>query len=361
MLNKEIQYHYSDIKIVPATISQIASRSECNPYRDNGMLPIFTAPMSSIVDLNSLDTYNLNKITSILPRNIDIDLRIEHTLHNNWSAYSLSEFKRYFIDDNIFYRVKSSYRVLIDIANGHMSKLYNLVKKAKEYNPNLIIMVGNIANPSTIVEAEKAGVDFIRINIGSGEGCITSSNTAIHYPPASLLYECWKLKSIFNLKIKLIADGGIRNYSDIITALALGADYVMIGGLFSKCIDVGNSIFVRTGLREESFKYDPYLYKIKDGLVYGHDSEVPLDIYRKFYGMASREGQISINGCKTKTSEGICKEIKVNTFLDTWVNNFKDYLKSAMSYCGIRDIQNFNPYNVETIVISNNAKSSINK
>ena len=84
--------------------------------------------------------------------------------------------------------------------------------------------------------------------------CITSSNTSIHMPQATLIDECNKeKKNIITLRDnrdnldepkfneslfpKIVADGGIRNYSDIIKALALGADYVMVGSLFAQCIE----------------------------------------------------------------------------------------------------------------------------
>ena len=77
--------------------------------------------------------------------------------------------------------------------------------------------------------------------------------------------------------------------------------------------------------------------------------------------MASRQGQIDMNGSKDKTSEGVCKKIKVTTNIDKWSDNMTDYLKSAMSYLGIKDITSLNPMNVETYVLSENAKNSINK
>ena len=77
--------------------------------------------------------------------------------------------------------------------------------------------------------------------------------------------------------------------------------------------------------------------------------------------MASKYGQISINGEKTKTSEGIKKEIEVTTNLDTWVENMASYLRSAMSYCNITDVKRFTPSRVTVQVISNNTLNSINK
>ena len=41
-------YSLKEITIIPTTISDIDSRSECNPYYGE-MLPLFTAPMSAVV------------------------------------------------------------------------------------------------------------------------------------------------------------------------------------------------------------------------------------------------------------------------------------------------------------------------
>lgn len=42
-------YSYNDVTIIPEEISHITHRSECDPTDENGRLPIFTAPMSSIL------------------------------------------------------------------------------------------------------------------------------------------------------------------------------------------------------------------------------------------------------------------------------------------------------------------------
>ena len=116
--------------------------------------------------------------------------------------------------------------------NGNMKKIVDIVKEIKIHHPTTIIMVGNIANPETYVALGKAGADYVRCSIGTGAGCTTAANVAINYPMGSLISECAQLKKQYNLKAKIVADGGMRNYSDIIKALALGADYIMIGNLF---------------------------------------------------------------------------------------------------------------------------------
>ena len=67
-------------------------------------------------------------------------------------------------------------------------------------------------------------------------GCLTSANTGVHFPMASLIHECYQYKKKGNYNTKIVADGGFRNYDDIIKAIMLGADYVMLGGILNKCL-----------------------------------------------------------------------------------------------------------------------------
>ena len=345
MLDLEMKYGYNDVSIIPAEISYINHRTDIIPFYDCWMLPIFTAPMSSIYVKNDRALYWLNGIYNIMPRNIDIKDRLSSKLlFGNWVAFSLSEIEKYFIESK---QNDFIYKICIDIANGHLNHLYEIVKKLKSLYPRCEIMTGNIANSETLHIAANAGFDYIRLGIGSSSGCITSSNTAIHYPMASLINDCYRYKKQWNLKIKLIADGGIRNYDDVIKALALGADYVMIGGLFAECKDT-----------------NPYYY-IKSNGVYCKANEedlqnLDIQLYHKFYGMASKQGMKDLHLNK-HTAEGITRYIPIKyDSLHQWTSNMEDYLRSAMSYCNVKRLQDFIGTPKVTI-ISNNAKNAINK
>ena len=270
-----------------------------------------------------------------------------------------------------------------------MKKIFDIVRAARNiYGDNIVLMVGNIANPLTYERYADVGVDFIRIGIGGGFGCLSTSNLGIHMPMASLVNSIanmkkllsetkvkvcgdngsacgWKLK--YKKLPKIVADGGVRNYSDIIKALALGADYVMVGSVFAKMLESAAqktcnsedwfSLPLDTQLSDlTDFRFDNVGWHAKY-----NNKEIYLgDISAKFYGMASKEGQVALNGVKTKTSEGIKKTLLVMYTIRGWCENFMDYLRSAMSYVGVRTIDEFRE-NATTIVNSQNAVMAVNK
>lgn len=378
MLIKNLTYSYNDVIIKPAIISEIEHRNQCNPFYDDGFLPIFTAPMSSVVNEENFDLFERNYIHSILPRNIDLEIRLNYSLKNKWAAFSLQEFEEYFCNEKNFESyINFQKKVLIDVANGHMKKIYDLVKISKSiYGSSIQIMIGNIANPLTYIECANAGVDYVRLSIGSGSCCITSSNLGVHYGIASLIDEVYQIKvklstenEKYNIETlpKIIADGGIRNYSDIIKALALGADYVMVGGLFASLIESAGKTYIEKSngdvvelfpLIEHDIEEKNNAFIIRNK--YENTCERITDtIYKVCYGMASKDGQMSINGEKTKTSEGITKTIKATTNIYKWSKNMIDYMRSAMSYLNIKNINKL--INSEVYLMSYNLKESINK
>ena len=390
-------YSYNDVTIIPSIISDINSRSECNPFVDtiNNLLPIFTAPMASVVNEGNLDIFLKNGIIPIVPRNIDIERRKYLINEQRWVALSLKEFEDLFITNAQDRQCDSNthYFICVDIANGHMNSLYAKCVMAKELSNKLgyklTIMTGNIANPDTYkwicdfnIRYKMRVIDFIRVGIGGGSGCITTSNVSTHYPQASLIDECYNIKKQLLFKTddedilpKIIADGGIRNYDHVIKALALGADYVMIGSLFAQCIESAGektykTITFKKPLRftierykdfeidknenwtayytdeyitsliepQQSWnsieKYNERIASLKEKKSIGH-----IDV--KFFGMASSDGQKSISGEKTKTAEGITKYLPVKFTLSGWVNNMISYLRSAMSYTDCHNLNEF--------------------
>lgn len=372
MLLKEIKYSYADVAIVPSKISDISSRSECNPYYDNGMLPIFTAPMTSVVNIHNFNIFEDNHINAILPRSETLSNRISYAVNGKWSSFSLKEFSDIFTNKDNIQETNSKIKVLIDIANGHMRHMFELVRKSKEvFGDSIEVMVGNIANPETYEVCYEYGVDYVRCSIGNGCGCITSSNVSVNYPTASLIDEIIKVKEKIirrgNINVdklpKIIADGGIRNYSDVIKALALGADYVMIGSIFSKMLESSAITFYSdnngTINRVNQFD-DANILKINNKFFVEDEFGNRFKLMKLFYGMSSKRGQIDLHSEKIKTSEGIEKVFECEYTMQTWVMNVEDYIKSAMSYTNNRTLEDFKT-KCNLILCSKSAQESINK
>ena len=329
---------FNDICLVPVVVSEIEHRSECNPYINEdlglpmplrlGCLPLFTAPMSSVINENNWQVFKENKINTIIPRSVDWETRLDLS-DKTFIAVSLSEF-----EEIVKYVDFSDCRyICVDIANGHMKKLLDVCKKAKNVFGNRIqIMAGNIANPDTYYEYAKAGIDYVRVGIGTGSACTTSSNVGgIHYPMVSLLSKLKDNKQLVTSKIalsdccysnekcefnsipKIIADGGFSNFDQIIKALAIGADYVMLGKIFAMSEEACGEV---VPTMEEKYM-------------------------RKYYGMSTKRAQTEISGEATKTAEGIETLVPIKYTLAGWCDNFISYLRSAMSYCNSRKLQEF--------------------
>lgn len=355
MLIKQEKYSYNDVMIQPSVVSSLSSRSEANPYDVNGMLPLFTAPMDCVVCEKNYDLFTRHRIYAIMPRTIKLEKRIEYVKQDKWVAFSLAEFEKLFVNKEIEY--ERPMKVLVDIANGHMLKLFELAKKAKDnYGDDLVLMIGNIANPNTYEMAAKIGVDYIRCSIGTGKGCLSSSNVGVHYPIASLIDEIASIKETLsktNPKLpKIIADGGVRNYSDVIKALALGADYVMIGGVFASMFE--SAAETREGLKLMLDHIDMIDEDYKRYLINRHN------IHKTFYGMSTKRVQMLCDKKELRTSEGLECTLLCKYTMKQWVDNFTDYLRSAMSYTNCNNLWDFT-HTVNLYIISNSTKESINK
>ena len=386
MFKPEITYGYGDVCIIDAITSSIESRSKCNTRKD-GMLPIFTAPMSSLVSEKNYSLFQDNGIIPMIPRNIDINKRNEFVKQGIWVSYSLSEFRN-FISENE--SVNEGTKICIDLAKGNLDTIFVLAKEAKDkYGDNIILMSGNIANPETYKEYCRAGIDYCRLNIGAGSVCTSSTQTAIHNGVATLINETYKQKAIIDTYIqsgyktykcltKIVADGGIRNYDDVIKALALGADYVMIGGVLASLIESCaetfyynkfNGVHLREKIFVDVFDKNTLVTEHDGSFLitnYGEDGtevcQTTVDkLYKRFYGMASKQGQIDLFGEKKRTAEGKEKLIECTTTIKKWSENMSDFIASSMSYCDILDVKDFNPINVETRLLSHREQRAINK
>jgi GMP reductase len=139
----------------------------------------------------------------------------------------------------------------------------------------------------------------------------------------------------------------MQNYSDIIKALALGADYVMVGSLFNKAIESCGPNYL--------FKHIRVPQKIAN---IAYDLKLP--VYKKFRGMSTKEVQKKWGKKTLTTSEGVVRYRKVEYTLEKWLNNFEDYLRSSMSYSDANTLENFIG-KAKIIKITNNAYNRFKK
>jgi len=400
-IRKEITYGYKDLGILGAEISYIKSRSECNPFIDSPFdepplnvphLPIIASPMSAVVSENNYDEFNKNGIYAVIPRdkNLTTEKRFELLKKGEWVAFGLNEFEDMFCNEEFCYKIPIlQYNICVDIANGHMARLYDVCKRAKRISVgrayNLNIMTGNINNPKTYDWIrrlnngffEKYGkhdvvIDYIKVGIGGGDGCTTTPQTGVHMGQASLIDECRRIYEKYDGHCcpKIIADGGIKCFGDVVKALALGAHYVMIGSLFSRTIESAGKKTINAFTPD----FDLPSQFIDDYTDFDYDNENDVwnaeykgdgkrycfdEIDVTFFGMASGNGQRAMNGEKTKVSEGTTKILKVNFTLPKWVHIMTGSLKSAMSYCNAYTISDFIGKQ-DLVVLSQNEINSLN-
>lgn len=326
--------------------SDIDTRTKINPFiKDysntefdcDTRLPIFVSPMTSVVSKDNAKYFEEKGFTPIIPRNYDFDERIE-MCQTRWVAFSLQEFIK--IYDRDIAKDKERMYILVDIANGHIDKLYMHVRLLKMKYPNVKLMVGNIAHPKMYIDCCDAGVDYVRIGIGGGSVCSTSVQCGVHASHVYMIEEINKLKKTIKRPFtKVIADGGINTLDRAIKCLALGFDYVMIGKLFAQSVEACGEVrtHIKTHNGEDVYVNYDILNAYKDSRISGDFKEVTLE--RKYYGMASEQGQVDISGGACKNPEGIETWVKIEYRLEEFKKKFEAALRSTMSYVDAHNLK----------------------
>jgi hypothetical protein len=379
--------------MITQTRTGLNSRSEANPYNKEGFLPLITAPMNCVVDSTNADIFLQNGLQVCLPRE---NYNEDFVLRDRFYSMSLSEFIQKFNGDySELNTSEGPIKICIDTANGNMPKLHETIKEAKKmYGDSLVIMAGNVASVESFANLAGTGADYIRLGIGGGGGCNTTSNVGIGQKDlAYLIKECkdviasaenlikgWEDSidenkiEILNFdhmvaaknrsKVKIIADGissyikqcevkygfNDNGYAAINTLIDAGADLVMVGKLFAQCYESAG---------EKSCKLKTIFHADNYTFIENTDTEGKADAFNdkslfvKYSGMStlleqpSYRDKADINQNKTlRPSEGSVSWIPVRWKLQEWLhgNDAQDthpYLmgwvnsvKSYMSYVG---------------------------
>jgi IMP dehydrogenase len=108
----------------------------------------------------------------------------------------------------------------------------------KEYGPDLHLGAGNVVDEDGFRFLAQAGASFIKVGIGGGSICITREQKGIGRGQASALMDVARARDRWfqetGVYIPLCSDGGIVHDYHMVLALAMGADFLMLGRYFAR-------------------------------------------------------------------------------------------------------------------------------
>ena len=108
----------------------------------------------------------------------------------------------------------------------------------EKYGESVKVGAGNVVDAAGFRFLAECGADFIKVGIGGGSICITRETKGIGRGQATALIEvCAERDRYFEetgIYIPVCSDGGIVHDHHITLALAMGADFVMLGRYFAR-------------------------------------------------------------------------------------------------------------------------------
>jgi IMP dehydrogenase len=127
--------------------------------------------------------------------------------------------------------------LVIDASDGHTVFQADTIAAIKATG-DVPVIAGNVVTASGFAHLAEAGADAVKVGMGVGSGCITQEMKATGRGQATAIQEVAEARDRFadrtGRRLPLIADGGIGGPAEIVVALALGADCVMLGNLLAR-------------------------------------------------------------------------------------------------------------------------------
>ncbi len=129
--------------------------------------------------------------------------------------------------------------VCIDSSDGYSEWQYETLHWIKEtYGERLLVGAGNVVDKEGFDYLVAAGADFIKVGIGGGSICITREQKGIGRGQATALIDVAKARDEHFKKtgeyIPICSDGGLVHDYHMVLALAMGADFLMMGRYFAR-------------------------------------------------------------------------------------------------------------------------------
>lgn len=208
---------------------------------------------------------------------------------------------------------------VIDTAHGHTKLVLETIREAKNRFPTLPIIAGNIASGEGARDLIAAGADCIKIGIGGGSICTTRIISGSGVPQMSAIDNTATVCRQHD--VPCIADGGIKYSGDIVKALAVGANAVMLGSMLAGLEESPGDVFTYEGRR-----YKVYRGMGSQGAMQGFGSD------RYGSGVTKSERNKLV-------PEGVEGQVPYKGRLEDTIYQMTGGLRSGMGYVGAANLQ----------------------
>ena len=209
--------------------------------------------------------------------------------------------------------------IVVDIAHGHSENAINTVHMIKKAFPDCELIAGNVATGEGSRDLIKAGVDAVKVGVGSGSICITRVVTGSGVPQLTAVIDSVKVARDYGVPI--VSDGGIRNSGDITKALAAGASSVMVGSLFGGTDESPGKTLVKNGKK----------YKMYRGMASFYAS-----LGRKYREAGPQV--VDSDDLNDYVPEGVEAMVPYKGSVVEIIRQMAGGLRSGLSYCGAKTI-----------------------
>jgi IMP dehydrogenase len=209
--------------------------------------------------------------------------------------------------------------IVVDIAHGHSDNAINTVKLIKKAFPNCELIAGNVASEQGTEDLIKAGVDAVKVGVGSGSICITRVVTGSGVPQLTAIIDSVKMAKKY--EVPVISDGGTRTSGDLTKALAAGASSVMIGSLFGGTDESPGKTLIKNGKK----------YKMYRGM-----ASFSASLGRKY--RENSETTIDNDDLNDYVPEGVEAMVPYKGSVIEIIHQLVGGIRSGLSYCGAKTI-----------------------
>ncbi|MGW3241626.1 IMP dehydrogenase [Streptomyces sp. NPDC001070] len=125
-----------------------------------------------------------------------------------------------------------------DSSDGYSDWQAQALTWVKKHHPEIPVGGGNVVDGEAFTFLAEAGADFVKVGVGGGSICITRDQKGIGRGQASAVLDVAAARGAFRERtgeyVPICSDGGLVHDYHVALALAMGADFVMMGRYFAR-------------------------------------------------------------------------------------------------------------------------------